>query len=154
MQPHVTALTLAVPLAAMSALLGMALLWQTRRHYRLQHTGRPGDAPVLTFFSALLSVCNSALFVGFLWMVAQTARFGINPDLGVGDPGLCPPRPPQGPRYPCDPSPVRLWAVNEVQLMWCLLVIGLAWYALSVWMLIAGRRVGKRSGQQGTTPSE
>ncbi len=154
MQPHVTALTLAVPLAVISAVLGLALLLQMRWHYRHQRTGRLGDESALTFFSALLSVGNVALFVGFLWIVAQSVRFGINPDLGVGDPGLCPSHPPQGPRYPCDPSPVRLWAVNEVQLMWCLLVIGSAWYALSVWMLIAGRRAGRRSGQRGAAPSE
>lgn len=72
MQPHVTVLTLAVSLAAASALLALALLWQMRRHYRLQRTGRLGDVSVLTFFSALLSVGNIALFVGFLWLAAQS----------------------------------------------------------------------------------
>lgn len=93
MQPHVTVATLAVPLAAVSALLGLALLWQTRWHSRLQRTGRLGDESVLTFFSALLSVGNVVLLMCFLWMVVQSVRFGINPYLGT-DPQICPPQPP------------------------------------------------------------
>ncbi len=156
MQPHVTVLTLAFSLAAASALLALALLWQTRRHYRLQRTGRLGDESVLTFFSALLSVGNIALLVGFLWLAAQSVHSGINPylDLGVGDPQLCPPQPPQGPRYPCDPSGPALLAAHEVQVMWFLLVVAPICYAVSVVVLIAEGRVGRRDGQRGTVSSE
>ncbi len=63
MQQHVTVLALAVPLAAISAVLGLALLWQIRRLYSLQRTGCLGDESPLPLFSAWLGVGNAVLLV-------------------------------------------------------------------------------------------
>ncbi len=89
-------------------------------------------------------------------MVMQSVRFGINPDL-AGVPNLCLPSPPQGPGYPCDPPSNVLQAGYEVQAMRGLLVVAPICWVLSVVVLIAGIRAGRRSepnGQRDAAPSE
>lgn len=154
MRLYITVATLAVPLAAVSALLALTLLWQMRRYFRLQQTGRLGDESVLPLFSAWLSVGNAVLLVCGLYLVMQSVRFGINPDLMNPQIQMCLPPPPQGPGYPCDPSSNALQAGYEVQAMRGLLVVAPICWALSVVMLIAGGRAVKRSGQEGATQSE
>ncbi len=139
---------LAVVLAVVSALLALALLWQTRTQHRLRRAGRLADESDWIVFSVVLSLCNALFLAGDLWIVAQSALYRINPYL-VTDPQICPPQPPQGPRYPCDPTMDQISAANAVQLMWCLLVVGSICYALSVVALIAGRRAGRRIAQRG-----
>lgn len=148
MQPHVTVLTLAVPLAAVSALLALASFRQTYRLYRLQDAGRLGRASVWPFFSELLSFGNGLILLCGLGVVALCIHFGLSPDMVV-DPQACPPQPAHGPWYPCDASWATASAVFEVQLMWLLLVVAPICWVLSVVMLIAGGRAGGRSGPNG-----
>ncbi len=143
---------LAVLLAVVSALLALALLWQTHRQRRLRRAGRLG-ASDWTAFSVVLSLGNILFLVGDLWIVALSMLSRINPYL-VTDPQICPPQPPQGPRYPCDPTMNVIQAANAVQLMWCLLVVGSICYALSVVVLIAGSRAGRRIAQRGAPQSK
>ncbi len=138
---------LAVLLAVVSALLALALLWQARTQHRLRRARRLGDESDRIVFSVVLCLGNILFLVGDLWIVALSILSGINPYLVTG-PQICPPRPPQGPRYPCDPTMNVIQAANAVQLMWCLLVVGSICYALSVVVLIAGSRAGRRIAQR------
>lgn len=151
---HITLVTLAVPLAVVSVLLALALLWQTWTQYRLRRAGRLGeDSWWLSFTAVLLSAGHMLLLVGYYSIVALRMRSGLDQDL-VLNPRLCTPlRYPQ----PCDPTGWDIAAMNAVRMMWTLLVAASIWCVLSVWVLIvgiratgAGRRMGQgQNGQQG-----
>ncbi len=154
---HITLVTLAVPLAIVSTLLALAFLWQAWTQYRLRRAGKLGDASWwLSFTAVLLSVGHVLLLAGYYWVVAQRMRFGRDPDL-VFNPQLCPPERPAGAWFPhpCYPyyGSEGVAVVSEIRMMWTLLVAASLWYALSVWVLIAGIRArratgaGRRTGQ-------
>ncbi len=150
---HITLTTLAVPLAVVSTLLALGLLWQTWMRYRLWRAGQRGDASWwLSFTAVLLSAGHVLLLAGYYSIVAQVIRFGRDPDL-VFSPQLCPYSLPAGvwPPRPCYPyGSEGIAVVSEIRMMWTLLVAASIWYVLSVWVLIAGiraRHAGRRTGQ-------